>query len=188
HVEKSGVPNAVVANIKLVMPFNEGVLPVRYLGVLMVAKRLTTNDCKGLVEVIKKRIRDWINKVLSFAGDSIIGVACVAWKDICKPKCQGGLGLKSAYFWNKAYGVYGMYRRIGDRLQVGRICPLSRIITHSVLNDSNMCLKAKVKDMIKDNEWNWPIDWDDRFGEITNVMVLGLGRLLMSWFLNLYLI
>ncbi|GJT07556.1 putative reverse transcriptase domain-containing protein [Tanacetum coccineum] len=37
-----------------------------------------------------------------------------------------------------------------------------------------MCLKAKVGDMIKGNEWVWPIEWDNRFEEVTNVPVPNL--------------
>ncbi|GJS09409.1 hypothetical protein Tco_0366205 [Tanacetum coccineum] len=37
-----------------------------------------------------------------------------------------------------------------------------------------MCLKAKVGDMIEGNEWVWPIEWDDKFKEVTNVPVPNL--------------
>nr|GEW83655.1 hypothetical protein [Tanacetum cinerariifolium] len=125
------VPDEVIADIKLVMPFKMGVLPIKYLGVPMMSKRLTSKDCKPLIAMIKKRIRDWRNKVLSFAGrlqlissvlsslqvywaslfilpieiwylidrlfknflltkgESIRGMASVAWKDACKPKSKG---------------------------------------------------------------------------------------------------
>ena len=35
-------------------------------------------------------------------GDVINGMACVAWRDVCKPKSQGGLGIKSVSLWNRA--------------------------------------------------------------------------------------
>ncbi|GJY55984.1 hypothetical protein Tco_0455099 [Tanacetum coccineum] len=138
------VPDEVIADINLVMPFKIGVLPIKYLGVPMMSKRLTSKDCKPLIEMIRKRIGDWRNKVLSFAGrlqlissvlssmqvywaslfilpieicnlidrlfknflwtrgESIRGMASVAWKDVCKPKSQGGLGLRSVHLWNEA--------------------------------------------------------------------------------------
>ena len=52
----------------MVMPFNEGSLPFRNLGVPMCSKRLTNDDCSGLIEVMNRRLGDWKNKSLSFAG------------------------------------------------------------------------------------------------------------------------
>ncbi|GKC69120.1 RNA-directed DNA polymerase, eukaryota, reverse transcriptase zinc-binding domain protein [Tanacetum coccineum] len=47
-----------------------------------------------------------INKILKGFlwnhGDISKGKAKVAWKNICRPKCQGGLGLKDLNIWNKA--------------------------------------------------------------------------------------
>lgn len=43
-------------------------LPVRYLGVPLVVKSLTMGDCTVLNENVKKRIDDWRNKTLFFAG------------------------------------------------------------------------------------------------------------------------
>lgn len=46
----------------------EGVLPVRYLGVPLITKRLTSVDCESLVTKITARIDFWLVKKLSFAG------------------------------------------------------------------------------------------------------------------------
>ncbi|GKG12566.1 hypothetical protein Tco_0346803, partial [Tanacetum coccineum] len=40
------------------MPFAEGELPVKYLGVLLISSRLLNRDCKILVEKAKNRIGD----------------------------------------------------------------------------------------------------------------------------------
>ncbi|GJZ40961.1 putative reverse transcriptase domain, reverse transcriptase zinc-binding domain protein [Tanacetum coccineum] len=50
------------------MPFEEGILPIKYLGVPLISSRLLYKDCKILVEKVRKRIGDWKNKWLSFAG------------------------------------------------------------------------------------------------------------------------
>ncbi|GJZ44210.1 hypothetical protein Tco_0591465, partial [Tanacetum coccineum] len=126
------------------MPFAEGNLLVKYLGVPLISSRLLNKDCKVLVEKAKNRIEDWKNKSLSFAGrlqlcksvisslhvywasvliipkgiiydiQSLIrgflwcngeykrGKAKVAWDDICLPKCEGGLGLRSLDLFNMA--------------------------------------------------------------------------------------
>ncbi|GJU04045.1 RNA-directed DNA polymerase, eukaryota, reverse transcriptase zinc-binding domain protein [Tanacetum coccineum] len=43
-------------------------LPVRYLGVPLIAKRLGVNECGCLVDKIKSRIHNWKNRYLSYAG------------------------------------------------------------------------------------------------------------------------
>nr|XP_043611998.1 uncharacterized protein LOC122583683 [Erigeron canadensis] len=69
-----------------ILPFKCGRLPVRYLGVpLLDKKKLGVKDCKVLID-----------KVILQKGK-----ARVAWKDICKPKEQGGSGIKDIKKWNE---------------------------------------------------------------------------------------
>ncbi|GJT13940.1 RNA-directed DNA polymerase, eukaryota, reverse transcriptase zinc-binding domain protein [Tanacetum coccineum] len=107
------VSSSVKADIGLVMPFKEGVLPIKYLGVPMVSKRITDKDFK--------------------IGN---GRDCNIWFDKWHPRG-----------------------------------PLSRLINHRILECADMSLKLSVNDMIEGNEWVWPIEWDDRFKEVTNVPV-----------------
>ncbi|GJV73318.1 hypothetical protein Tco_1493313 [Tanacetum coccineum] len=132
------------AKILKVMPFSEGKLSVRYLGVPLLSKRLYVNDYSALVNEVKKMILDWKNKTLSFAGrlhlilsvvgsmqvywfsmfilpitisndverlmrdflwnygDFKRGKARIKWSDVCKPKVEGGLGIKFFKTWNIA--------------------------------------------------------------------------------------
>ncbi|XP_022003929.1 uncharacterized protein LOC110901406 [Helianthus annuus] len=62
------VPTRVKNQIVDFVPFAEGSLPIKYLGVPLIASRLLKSDCKVLVEKISKRILDWKTKFLSFAG------------------------------------------------------------------------------------------------------------------------
>ncbi|XP_071727851.1 uncharacterized protein [Rutidosis leptorrhynchoides] len=64
----ANVPVHIKNQILNMMPFEEGVLPVRYLGVPLVSSRLLNRDCKLLVEMVQNRIFDWKSKFLSFAG------------------------------------------------------------------------------------------------------------------------
>ncbi|GKB52708.1 RNA-directed DNA polymerase, eukaryota, reverse transcriptase zinc-binding domain protein [Tanacetum coccineum] len=38
--------------------------------------------------------------------------------------------------------------------------PLGRVINHRALADANLNVKTKVVDMIEDNNWKWPLEWD----------------------------
>ncbi|GJV06245.1 hypothetical protein Tco_1343901, partial [Tanacetum coccineum] len=70
-----------------VLPFDEGRLPVKYLGVPLVSSRLLIRDCKELVEKVQSRIMDWKNKSLSIAGRlqlarSVIGSMHIFWASV----------------------------------------------------------------------------------------------------------
>ncbi|GJR06731.1 hypothetical protein Tco_0529715, partial [Tanacetum coccineum] len=87
------VLNHVKLDILNILPFKEGKLHVKYLGVPLVPSRLLYQDCMELMEKVKRRINDWKNKSLSLAGsDQLIrlvlseirkGKAKVAWDDVC---------------------------------------------------------------------------------------------------------
>ncbi|KAL0420737.1 UNVERIFIED_CONTAM: hypothetical protein Slati_3096600 [Sesamum latifolium] len=50
------------------LDFEEGHLPLRYLGLPLVAARLTISDCKPLLRKIDSRVQGWDGIRLSFAG------------------------------------------------------------------------------------------------------------------------
>ncbi|KAK1420027.1 hypothetical protein QVD17_29540 [Tagetes erecta] len=69
------------------LPFKEGKLPVRYLGIPLLSKRLYTKDCDLLILKVKKRVNDWKNKYLSFAGrlqliNSVLSSMEVFWGSV----------------------------------------------------------------------------------------------------------
>ncbi|GKA59945.1 reverse transcriptase domain, reverse transcriptase zinc-binding domain protein [Tanacetum coccineum] len=86
--------------LRQVLPFEEGKLPVKYLGVPLVSSRLKIRDCLELVDKVSLRIQDWKNKSLSMAGRQFLwchgsstkGKSTVAWETVCLPKREGGLG------------------------------------------------------------------------------------------------
>ncbi|GJW20329.1 Myb-related protein 2-like protein [Tanacetum coccineum] len=57
-----------MAFLKEILPFNCGNLPMRYLGVPLLAKRLGVKDCQTLLDNVESRINCWRNKFLSYAG------------------------------------------------------------------------------------------------------------------------
>ncbi|GJT76026.1 RNA-directed DNA polymerase, eukaryota, reverse transcriptase zinc-binding domain protein [Tanacetum coccineum] len=62
------VPNEVKCKILMVMPFNKRELPAKYLRVPLVCRRLSKVEYKCLVDYVKKKINDWRNKYMSYAG------------------------------------------------------------------------------------------------------------------------
>ncbi|GKB89360.1 reverse transcriptase zinc-binding domain-containing protein, partial [Tanacetum coccineum] len=51
-----------------ILPFAKGNLPMRYLGVPLISKRLGVKDCKSLTDKVKAKINHWKNKFLTYAG------------------------------------------------------------------------------------------------------------------------
>nr|GEU83343.1 hypothetical protein [Tanacetum cinerariifolium] len=81
------VLNHVKLLILHILPFEEGRLPVKYLGVLLVSSRLMFGDCKELIEKVESRVHDWKNKSLSAAGrlqlaQSILGSMHFYWASV----------------------------------------------------------------------------------------------------------
>ncbi|XP_071741411.1 uncharacterized protein [Rutidosis leptorrhynchoides] len=61
------VSQPIKAAIMDLMPFVEGTLPVRHLGVPHVFSALYVKDCKLLVDMVKQWVENWKNEFLSFA-------------------------------------------------------------------------------------------------------------------------
>ncbi|GJR18473.1 putative reverse transcriptase domain-containing protein [Tanacetum coccineum] len=109
------VPNAIKASILNSMPFAEGVLPVRYLGVPLISSRLLYRDCKILVEKLESRasvfilpsrivhdLEQLMRGFLWCQGEMKKGKAKVAWDSVCMPKQEGGLGIRRIEDFNIA--------------------------------------------------------------------------------------
>ena len=64
----TGISRAKLSEIQQVSGFKLGVLPVKYLCIPLITRRLSDNDCVSLVERITARINHWASKLLSYAG------------------------------------------------------------------------------------------------------------------------
>ncbi|XP_071727568.1 uncharacterized protein [Rutidosis leptorrhynchoides] len=62
------VPGDIQHKILQVLPFTVGYHPMKYLGVPLLSKRLSKNDCRGLIDKVKDKVGNWKNKKLSYAG------------------------------------------------------------------------------------------------------------------------
>nr|GEV04472.1 hypothetical protein [Tanacetum cinerariifolium] len=81
-----------------ILSFDEGRLPVKYLGVLLISSRLIYRDCR---ELVKKLMRGF----LWCQGDLRKGKSKVAWEVVCLPKREGSLGFRRIDVFNKAFMV-----------------------------------------------------------------------------------
>ncbi|GKE23911.1 hypothetical protein Tco_1435423, partial [Tanacetum coccineum] len=63
------VVNHVKMSILSLIPFEEGHIPIKYLGVPLISSRLLYEDLKILVEKLYNRIGDWKNKSYHFPKD-----------------------------------------------------------------------------------------------------------------------
>ena len=114
---------------------NSGELPVRYLGLPLISKRLSAKECSPLIQAVSHRLQSWKAKLLSYAGrleliksvlsamhlywmsvfalpSSVLqeidkmmmgflwfghgNMKCIltSWKNVCRPKDEGGLGIR----------------------------------------------------------------------------------------------
>ena len=68
HFFSCGISSADKRNLLHLLGFQEGVLPVCYLGVPLISTKLKASDCTILVERIIGRAKSWCCRTLSFAG------------------------------------------------------------------------------------------------------------------------
>ncbi|GJV77011.1 hypothetical protein Tco_1508595 [Tanacetum coccineum] len=114
-----------------IVPFAIGKLPARYLGVPLITKKISSIDCKPLIDKVRNRVLDWRNKSLSYSGrlqliSSVLrflwcqreltkGKAKISWKSVCKPKEQGGLGIKNLQLWNETLLIKQLWNVIAKK-------------------------------------------------------------------------
>nr|GEY42636.1 hypothetical protein [Tanacetum cinerariifolium] len=71
-----------------ILPFEEGHLPVKYMGVPLISTRFVYRDCKELIEKVHNRLMR-------------NGKAKVSWDVVCLPKKEGGMGIRKLDVFNK---------------------------------------------------------------------------------------
>ncbi|GJW50507.1 RNA-directed DNA polymerase, eukaryota, reverse transcriptase zinc-binding domain protein, partial [Tanacetum coccineum] len=129
---------------------------------------LPINICDSIKRLFKKFL--WA------AGKDYVGKASVSWDEVCRPKSQGGLGLKLLHMWNEALMAKHLWNVISDKESIWQLLRLRDNIRRFVgvkLGDGKKY--AKVADFIGDDGWKWPRDWNGRFMEVINVPVSALN-------------
>ncbi|GKB59295.1 RNA-directed DNA polymerase, eukaryota, reverse transcriptase zinc-binding domain protein [Tanacetum coccineum] len=147
-----------IENILAFLPFKRGKLPVRYLGVPLVAKKIGIKDYESLIDKsVTKDIERIFKAFLWNHGELHKGKAKVAWKEVCQPKQNGGLGFKPIEQWNNALLVKHLWNVAAkkDSLWVRWI----------------NVVKLKVADCVQNNNWSWPEDWFIRYPILSQYQV-----------------
>ncbi|XP_071715263.1 uncharacterized protein [Rutidosis leptorrhynchoides] len=96
-------------SILQILPFSIGKLPMKYLGVPLLAKRLGVKDAKCLVDKVKMRINNWRNKHLSYAGRlqliaAVLSSMQIYWASVYKIPLETVKDIEKAlkgFLWNK---------------------------------------------------------------------------------------
>ncbi|KAL2240830.1 UNVERIFIED_CONTAM: hypothetical protein Sindi_0724200 [Sesamum indicum] len=155
--------------------FQEGLLPLRYLGLPLLSSRLTITDCQPLLVKIDEHITGWEGMALSYAdrvqiiksvlmslslywasafilpkrvtneiekrlrnflwkGSTNSGYAKVAWKELCRPMDEGGLGFKDITTLNRAL----MTKKLCDIIQCDRTSIWVEWLYHDRLRDTSI--------------------------------------------------
>ncbi|GKA88752.1 hypothetical protein Tco_0810516 [Tanacetum coccineum] len=177
------VLNHIKISILHILPFEEGRLPVKYLGVPLVSSRLMVRYCKELIKKVQIRVQDWKNKSLSIAGRlqlivSVIGSMHIYWasvfmlpsRDLLDIEqvmrgflwCQGEMKKgKAKVAWEvvclpKDEGGLGI--RLLEHFNSALI--VSHVWKLLSLKESLWVkwIHVKVKDIVQDGAWVWPPD------------------------------
>nr|GEY57086.1 RNA-directed DNA polymerase, eukaryota, reverse transcriptase zinc-binding domain protein [Tanacetum cinerariifolium]GEZ68052.1 RNA-directed DNA polymerase, eukaryota, reverse transcriptase zinc-binding domain protein [Tanacetum cinerariifolium] len=116
----------------IIQPFQIGRLPIRYLGVPLIDKKIGVKDCKSLIDKVRQKVIYWgsvfqipftvIKDIETFFKDFLWcngelsrGKSGVAWKEVCKPKDQGGLGLKPLDMWNNTLLIKHLWNIVANK-------------------------------------------------------------------------
>ncbi|GJY29341.1 hypothetical protein Tco_0405108 [Tanacetum coccineum] len=203
--------------ILAILPFKVGKLPVKYLGVPLLAKKLRINDSKQLVDKEKCKIQDWKNIFLSYAGklrklfahgngNNSKGRSKVAWKEVCKSKKEGGLGIKHLGDWNEE-SLWAIEEEAGDSgtwkallelrnkvrpyifHQIGNgenvsmwndnwcdMGYLKQFVTNKDIHEARIHKDCSVAEMIDDNKLNWPEQWVKKFSQLSQLQLPLLNK------------
>ncbi|GFZ11073.1 hypothetical protein Acr_22g0004710 [Actinidia rufa] len=113
NVFMADISREIMEEIKTIT-ISSGRFPFRYLGIPLVASRLTIEQFNPLIFKISEYITAWASVTLSYAGRSelirsvlqgvelVFKKSLVAWREICRPKSGGGLGFIDLHAWNLA--------------------------------------------------------------------------------------
>lgn len=103
----SGVPASEISHISRETGLTHASLPIRYMGIPLVTKKLSMSNCEPLIQSVKAKLNSWSAKSLSFAGRLLLintvisGISNFWCATFILPKfCIKTINsLCGAYFW-----------------------------------------------------------------------------------------
>nr|GEU79801.1 hypothetical protein [Tanacetum cinerariifolium] len=173
------VKEDIKKDILQALPFKVGKLPVKYLGIPLMAKRLGIKECKCLVDKVKSMQAYWaavvkIPKTIINDIDRVLkkflwsnfklskGRLKVAWKIVCKPKCEGGLrNGRDINTWSDNWCTIGH---------------LSQFITNRMITEARIKDNCVLADMMDNGDWLWPEEWIQQIPMLVNIPVPRLNE------------
>ncbi|GJY61859.1 putative reverse transcriptase domain-containing protein [Tanacetum coccineum] len=167
------VLNALKANILSSMPFAEGTLPVKYLGVPFISSRLLYCDCKVLVEKLESRL---VRGFLWCQGEMKKGMAKVAWDTVCLPHHEGRLGIHKLDDFNVALMATHVWCILINKESLWVQCIHSYKLKVRNIVCSGFSLSNTISDLVSNGAWRWPHDWSSRFPNIVNIHVPNINN------------
>ncbi|GJV60790.1 hypothetical protein Tco_1466890 [Tanacetum coccineum] len=146
-----------------ILPFAVGKLPMKYLGVPLMTKKISTKECKQLIDKVKNKIDDWKNKYLSYAGRLQLIAFVLASLNVY----QGGLGIRMFGKWNEILLLKNMWNIAEEKYTLWvKWVKMVKLIGESIwevqkgANDSWILSgKESVWNMVEGYKWSWPDDW-----------------------------
>nr|GEW53420.1 ribonuclease H-like domain, reverse transcriptase, RNA-dependent DNA polymerase [Tanacetum cinerariifolium] len=168
-----------------------------YFGIPLDANRIIKSDCTGLLDKVRKRVKDWRYKSLSFARRlqliaSVLSSLNVFWasmfilpQGVCEEidkifkdflwKANGKRKIWYSVAWKevcmqKSEGGLGL-----KSIHVWNEALIAKHLWNVVISKDSIwdrfILNTKLANLILDGEWRWPNDWNTRFTEIIDIPV-----------------
>ncbi|XP_071742048.1 uncharacterized protein [Rutidosis leptorrhynchoides] len=174
-IEKStayfaNVSDGIKASFLSILLFEEGKLPVKYLGVPLVSSCLSHRDCKVLVDRVKRKIDDCKNKFLSFAGRvqlviSVISSMQLYWQFvfILSASIIKEIRMQFVYVIGDVSNVSAWFDNWSD------YGPLESVISSRDIHRAELSRDAMVRDIVSSDGWRWPQAWSHRYPGLLNI-------------------
>ncbi|GJT91345.1 hypothetical protein Tco_1080190 [Tanacetum coccineum] len=181
-----------------ILPFKCEKLPVRYLGVPLLAKRLGVHDCKVLIDKVEERIKLILlkNEVLLIRQFWIIienkDSLWAQWvnKVILKGKSIWEIGIDKSDSWGwkimlkirdsiKEHIWYSIRNSNSISMFYDKWCsngPLCDFISKRAIYDARIKDNVVITDMVAGDRWKWPDDWLSKFPILSTINPLILQK------------